>query len=315
MAAKKVDIMELRQLLLLKEKGESNRSCERFLSIHRNTINHYVRLFRASGLSYAQLLDYNDKDLNDLFPVREPINTQRYSILSGYFLYFEKELKKPGGTRNDLWREYLTKHPDGYGYSQFNEHFAKWRRKIKVSGKLIHKVGDKVYVDYTGKKMHITNKQTGEVTEVEVFVGMLPASHYTYVEATMSQQKEDFLSSMNHCLEHFGGVPKSIVTDNLKSAVTKSSKYEAILNKSLKALAIHYKTSINPTRSYSPQDKALVEGAVKLVYQRIFYPLNKMVFFSIESLNKAIKEKLVEYNDYQMKRVHLQFNVLILHIY
>jgi len=116
----------------------------------------------------------------------------------------------------------------------------------------------------------------------------------------MSQKKEDFITSMNHCLEYFGGVPKTIVTDNLKSAVTKASKYEAILNKSLKSLAIHYKTSINPTRSYSPQDKALVEGAVKLVYQRIFYPLSKTTFFSIEALNKAIGEKLIEYNNYQM---------------
>jgi len=55
MAAKKVDIMELRQLLLLKEKGESNRSCEKILGIHRNTSNHYVRLFSASELRYAEL--------------------------------------------------------------------------------------------------------------------------------------------------------------------------------------------------------------------------------------------------------------------
>lgn len=300
MAAKKVDIMELRQLLLLKEKGESNRSCERLLSIHRNTINHYVRLFRASGLDYDRLLENTDTELNELFPVCTPINTERYNILAGYFAYFEKELKKPGGTREALWREYLNKHPDGYSYSQFNEHLAKWRNKIKSSGKLIHKVGDKVYVDYTGKKMHITNKETGELIEVEIFVGILPASQYTFVEASTSQKKEDFITSMNHCLEYFGGVPKTIVTDNLKSAVTKSSKYEAILNKSLKSLAIHYKTSINPTRSYSPQDKALVEGAVKLVYQRIFYPLNDITFFSIEALNKAIGEKLIEYNNYQM---------------
>lgn len=311
MAAKKVDIMELRQLLLLKGKGESNRSCERLLSIHRNTINHYIRLFRASGLSYTRLLEYDNKVLSELFPARKPLNTERYGILAGYFSYFEGELKKPGCTREVLWREYLNKHPDGYGYSQFNEHLARWRSKVKVSGKLIHKVGDKVYVDYTGKKMQITNKQTGEITEVEVFVGILPASQYTYVEATRSQQKEDFIISMNHCLEYFGGVPKAIVTDNLKSAVTKSSKYEAILNKSLKSLAIHYKTSLNPTRSYSPQDKALVEGAVKLVYQRIFYPLSKMTFFSIEALNKAISEKLIEYNNYQMAQLetsrHKQF--------
>lgn len=303
MAAKKVDIMELRQLLLLKEKGESNRCCEKLLSIHRNTINHYVRMFRASGLSYAHLLKYDNKALTELFPARVTLNTARYSILSGYFSYFERELKKPGCTREVLWREYLNKHPDGYGYSQFNEHLARWRDKVKASGKLIHKVGDKVYVDYTGKKLQVTNKQTGELTEVEVFVGILPASQYTYVEATRSQKKEDFIASMNHCLEYFGGVPKTIVTDNLKSAVNKSSKYEAVLNKSLKSLAVHYKTSINPTRAYSPQDKALVEGAVKLVYQRIFYPLSKMTFFSIEALNEAIRGQLLQYNDYLMKQL------------
>jgi transposase len=301
MDAKKVDIMELRQLLLLKEKGESNRFCEKLLGIHRNTINHYVRLFEACGLDYGSLLEHDDNTLKELFPASEPLNTARYSILSGYFTYFEKELKKPGCTRQVLWQEYLNKHPGGYGYSQFNEHLARWRDKVKASGKLIHKVGDKVYVDYTGKKLQITNKHTGELTEVEVFVGILPASQYTYVEATRSQKKEDFISCMNHCFEYFGGVPKAIVTDNLKSAVSKASKYEAVLNKSLKSLAVHYKTSINPTRAYSPQDKALVEGAVKLVYQRIFYPLSKMTFFSIESLNEAIRELLLQYNNYLMK--------------
>ncbi len=303
MAAKPVDIMDLKQLLLLKEKGDSNRSCEKLIGIHRNTINHYVGLFKASELSYSELLKLDERSLKDLFPARETLNTQRYKILSGYFPYFEKELKKPGCTRLVLWREYTTKHEDGYSYSQFNEHFGRWRDIVKASGKLIHKAGDKMYVDYTGKKLQYIDKQTGEVIEVEVFVATLPASQYTYVEASKSQQKEDFICSMNRCLAYFAGVPKAIVTDNLKSAVSKSSKYEAVLNKSFKNLALHYGTSINPTRAYSPQDKALVEGAVKLVYQRIFYPLSKMTFFSIESLNKAISEKLIEYNNYLMKQL------------
>jgi transposase len=147
MAAKKVDIMELRQLLLLKQKGESNRSCEKLLGIHRNTINHYVRLFDASVLASVSLLELDENTLKELFPATEPLNTERYSILSGYFTYFEKELKKPGCTREVLWREYLVKHPDGYGKSQFNEHFARWRDKVKASGKLTHRVGDKMYVD------------------------------------------------------------------------------------------------------------------------------------------------------------------------
>jgi len=113
----------------------------------------------------------------------------------------------------------------------------------------------------------MADKLTGEVIEVEVFVGILPCSHYTFVEASPSQKREDFIGSMNRCLRYFGGVPKAIIPDNLKSAVTKSSKYEPVLNKTFKDFALHYGSVINPARSYSPQDKALVEGAVKLVYQ------------------------------------------------
>ena len=222
MAAKKVDIMEIRQLLLLKSKGESNRSCEKLLCIHRNTINHYVRLFRASGQSYKELLGLNDKQLAELFPAREPLDKERYSALCSRFTYFEQELNKPGCTRETLWREYLQKHPGGYSYSQFNEHFARWRHRVKVSGKLTHKVGDKVYVDYTGKNLQVTDHHTGEITQVEVFVALLPASQYTYVEASASQNKEDFIKSMNNCLRYFGGVPKTIVSDNLKSALQRA---------------------------------------------------------------------------------------------
>jgi hypothetical protein len=222
MAAKKVDIMNIRQLLLLKARGESNRSCEKLLGIHRNTINHYVRMFGCPGLTYEDLLRQDDKSLNELFVERASVdNTDRYKVLSGYFSYFEKELTKPGCTRQTLWQEYLQKHPDGFGHSQFNEHFARWRDKVNSSGKLLHKAGDKVYFDYSGKKLHLTDRQTGELTDVEVFVGILPASHYTYVEASKSQKKEDFIASVNRCLLYFGGVPRSLVTDNLKSAVSK----------------------------------------------------------------------------------------------
>ncbi len=240
-----------------------------------------------------------------MFPELEKVDPERYKILSGYFTYFRLELKKPGCTRETLWKEYVQKHPGGYGSSQFNEHLSRWLGTVKSSGKLTHKAGDALYVDYTGKKLHIIDKQTGSIIDVEVFVGILPASQYTYVEASRSQKKEDFIATMNRCLMYFEGVPKTIVTDNLKSAVNKASKYEAILNKSLRALAVHYGTSLNPTRSYSPQDKALVEGAVTIVYQRIFYPLNKMTFFSIDDLNKAVREKLIEYNNYLMKRLDI----------
>ena len=237
----------------------------------------------------------------ELFPTNSTTDYDRYSELSQYFPYFKKQLHLPGFTKEYLWREYLLKHPEGYGYTQFNEHFNKWLGQVKSSGRLEHKAGDKMYVDYSGKKLHIIDKDTGELQEVEVFVATLPASNYTYVEATRSQKLSDFIESIGNALDYFGGSPKSIVTDNLRSAVSKSSKYEPVLNKTLKDMALHYSCVINPTRSYSPQDKALVENAVKLTYQRIYFPMRNMKFFSIEQLNGQIRVLLDQFNSQIMK--------------
>ena len=301
MAAKKIDIMDVRQLIQLKSRGESNRSCSSILGIHRNTVNYYVRQLKATGSSYAELQLLNDNQLKELFPSRTLSDSDRYEELAGYFSYFKQQLLLPGATREELWKEYLQKHPEGYGYTQFNEHLNNWLGQTKASGKFAHKAGDKLLVDYCGKKLQLVDKSTGEVRDVEVFVGILPCSCYTYVEASPSQGREDFISSVNNCFRFLGGSTKAIVPDNLKSAVTKASKYEPILNKTLKDLALHYGCAINPTRSYSPQDKAMVEGAVKLIYQRIFFPLRNMTFFSLDELNDQLRIELDKYNAYLME--------------
>jgi transposase len=161
---------------------------------------------------------------------------------------------------------------------------------------LEHKAGDKLFVDYTGKKLSIVDRQTGEIRQVEVFVGILGASQLTYVEATESQNKEDFIGAVENALIFFGGVPKAIVPDNLKSAVAKSNKYEPILNETFEDFAHHYGTAILPTRANKPKDKALVEGAVKIIYTRIFAALRDQTFFSLQELNRAIQEKLDQHN-------------------
>ena len=301
MAAKKIDIMDVRQLIQLKIRGESNRSCSSNLAIHRNTVNYYVRQLKATGSGYPDLLQLSDLELKELFPCRSASDSDRYEELASCFSYFKQQLLLPGGTREALWKEYLHTHPEGYGYTQFNEHYNNWLGQSKASGKLTHKAGDKLLVDYTGKKLHVVDKQTGEVSDVEVFVGILPCSGYTFVEASRSQQREDFIGSINNCFQFLGGSSKAIVPDNLKSAVSKASKYEPILNKTLKDLALHYGCAINPTRSYSPQDKAMVEGAVRLVYQRIFFPIRNMTFFSLDELNEQLKKELVTYNEYLME--------------
>ncbi len=297
MANKRIEMIVLKQIIQLKEKGLSNRSIADQLGVHRNSVNSYVNLLNQQDQSYKELLKLSDSTLNALFlrPAVLP-SDPRYEALKKQFSFYEKELKKVGCTYQSLWYGYKQHHPDGYSYTQFKHHLQIWQKKQQVSMPIGHKLGDKCFVDFTGKKLFYIDKSTGEVKQVDVFVAVLGGSQYTYVEAVESQRSEDLIRALNGCLSYFGGVSQAIVCDNLKSAVTKSSNYEAVLNKNMSAFGLHYNTTILPTRAYKPQDKSLVEGAVKLVYQRIFYPLEGIQFFSLSSLNEAIKEKLTAYN-------------------
>ena len=183
MAGKRTDIMEIRQIINLKQQGYSNRKVSELLSINRNTVNGYVRFFRDHSLGYRELLSLDDKELAELFPDPSGIDNKRYQELFQYFEHFRSELKKPGCTLLTLWQWYKERHPSGYSHSQFHYHFSKWQGKVKGSGKLEHKAGEKLFVDFTGKKLEIIDKETGEVIAVNVFVGVLPCSQYTYVEA------------------------------------------------------------------------------------------------------------------------------------
>jgi transposase len=297
MAGNRIEIMDLKNLFRLKNNGHSNRRVAKELGIGRNTVNSYVSFFKAHKLDFNELLSLSDKDLEALFSVTSEVDKQRYEELSKQFDYFAQELKKVGCTKEALWKNYRVSHPDGYMLSQFNHHLNNWLNRVNGSVKLEHKVGEKLYIDFTGKKLSYHDKNTGERINVEVFVAILPSSQYTFVYAVKSQCTEDLVEALNACLQYIGGVPQAIVPDNLKAAVIKSHKFAPKLNPTLRDFANHYGCVINPTRVYSPQDKALVENAVHLSYQRIFYPLQKMTFFSREELNSAIQDLLVSYND------------------
>lgn len=297
MAYHRIEMIVLKQIIQLKEKGLSNRKIADRLAVHRNSVNTYVTQLKRLDRPLSELLSLSDKDL--LAALDSPVYTvdPRYKILKDLFPFYEKELKKVGCTYQTLWYVYKQTYPAGYGYTRFKYYLQSWQKKQQIPMAISHKMGDKCFVDFTGKKLSYVDKSTGEIKEVEVFVAVLGGSQYTYVEAIDSQQSEDFIRSLNGCLFYFGGVSQAIVCDNLKSAVTKSSKYEPVLNKNMGAFGLHYNTTILPARAYKPQDKSLVEGAVKLVYQRIFYPLEGIQFFSLSSLNEAIKEKLKVYNE------------------
>jgi len=301
MARKRKDIMEIKQVVLLKQKGYSNRKTASYLGISRNTVNEYVKFFDSLEADYSELLKLEEGALKALFPNSDTKDTNRYVVLSSKFEYYKKELTKTGCTLQHLWHEYKAQHTDGYAYTQFVHHYRQWSKKVNVSGILHHKSGEKLFVDFAGKKLSYIDRNTGEIKEVEVFVGLLPCSQYTYVQAVHSQRREDLIACIDGCLGYLGGVPQAIVSDNLKSGVTKAHRYAPVINKTLKDCGLHYNTIIDPAQPYKPQDKALVEGAVRLVYQRIYYAINKQQYFNLSQLNEAIAELLERYNDYQFQ--------------
>lgn len=299
MANKTIRMTILRQIIRLKAEKHSQRAITRYLGIARNTIAKYLGLIQASGLDCTELLGLSDEDLEELFSTdpKGPVRQDSFEKLESKFPYFETELKKVGVTKLMLWSEYKTENPNGYGYSQFNHYFKQWLKGKDISMHFEHKVGDKVFVDFTGKRLEIVDRETGEIKQVQVFVAILGASQLTYVQATYSQRKEDFLGALENAFTYFGGIPKAIVIDNLKSGVSKSDRYEPEINETFLDFAVHYNTTVLPTRAAKPRDKALVESAVTIVYRRIFAPLRNQVFQSLEELNQAIRIQLDAHND------------------
>lgn len=300
--ANKLDPMDLKQIITLHQDGVSNRKIEELLGISRNTINSYMKLFKSCAYNFEELLLFDNIKLRELFPAHTPIDNVRYDELMQHFEGVNTARNHPGFTFLFHYNEYKQEAKNPYSYTQFMEHYNRKYAKIKGSMKLEHEAGYEVFIDYAGKKLHIVDKETGEQIPVEVFVALLPNSQYTYIEASMSQKREDMITSMGNALSFYGGVPKAIVSDNLKSAVTRASKYEPEINRSFKDFARHYNCVVNPTRSYAPQDKALVENAVQLAYQRIYYPIREMTFFTLDELNQEIKKHLIDYNNRLLTR-------------
>ena len=286
MANKRTEMRKVRELLRLKfEQGLSARGAAQATGIGKTAASEYVAGFSASGLTLEQALALSDTELAGTLSLKKQTINGRYQHLSGQFAHYEKELKRTGVTLQLLWAEYQECATDGYGYSQFCHHYFQWQKGQKVSMHIEHKAGDKMYVDFAGSKQFVTDPQTGVIEEYEVFVAILGSSQFSYIEAVSSQTKADWVMVNENALRFFGGVPRAIVPDCLKSAVIKSDKYEPIINDTFYDFARHYSTTIVPARALHPKDKALAEGFVRMAYRRIYAPLRDRIFFSLDELN------------------------------
>lgn len=232
---------------------------------------------------------------------KEDVISPRHQELQKLLPSYLKRLKKRGTTRMLLYRDYCKESVNPYSRSQFMFHLNTYEIISNPIAHIEHKAGDKMYVDYAGDKLKcLLDRDTGEVVPCELFISILSCSNLTYCEAQMSQRKEDFIQGCENSLRFYDGCPAAIVPDNLKSAVTRPGRYESELNEDFASFAEHHGCTIMPARVRKPKDKALVEDAVKLLYQRIYTKLDGRVFYDIESLNKAIWVELELHNNAPM---------------
>lgn len=301
MANKLKQMYKLKEAYRLLSIGKSQRQVSKLLSISRNTVKSYVDAATDLGMSYQSLFELDDVELNrKLAIIKErgtPLQDERYKDLLTYFESFSKELGKTGVTLKLLWEEYKNLYQDGYSYMQFTVHYRRYEKRNKASYRHLHVKGDMVMIDYAGDKLSYVDTTTGEVIWCDVLVCVLPFSGYTFAIATHTQQQLDVVLGLNETFKFYGGVPKSMLSDNLRSVVKKSNRYEPDFTELACQLASHYQITLQATRVAKPTDKGKVENAVKQVYYKIHGPLRNKNFKSLAELNAAVIEQLKVLNN------------------
>jgi transposase len=279
--------------------GRSHREVRDALGVGVGTVTSVVCRAKAAGLTWAEVEVLSEEDLEDrLLGDREETDSKRPEPDCAWI---HTERKRPGVTLELLHHEYLERDPNGYRYTAFCDRYRRWLKRRRLSMRQVHRAGERLFVDYAGKRPHLVDSATGEFVPVELFVAVLGASNYTYAEATRTQTSPDWIASHVRAFEFFGGLPKLVVPDQLKSGVTGACRYDPKVQRTYEELALHYDTVVLPARPRKPKDKAKAEVGVQVVTRWILARLRNQTFFSLDALNARIRELLDNVNDRIMR--------------
>ena len=295
MPKQRLPMRKVRDVLRLRAGGMSKRKIAASLSIGATAAGDCIRRARRAGLSWPLPEDLSDEALERiLYPPPQVSATDRRSRPDWPMIH--RELRRPGVTLQLLWEEYRGTHPGGYGYSRYCELFRAWEGRLSPTMRQLHVAGERLFVDYAGTTLEVVDGTTGEVRVCQLFVATLGASNYTYAEATFTQRLVDWIGSHVRTFAFFGGVTAQVVSDNLRSGITKACFYEPTVNRSYAEMAAHYGTAVVPARPRKPRDKAKVEVAVQVATRWIIAKLRNRRFFSLVEINAAIRDLVTQLN-------------------
>lgn len=299
---KRLSMRKIREILRLSwQCSRSSREIAQACCISHTAVNDYLAQARLAGLQPDQLESLSDEELAQRLAIqRIPRASQRPQP---DWNDIHREMQRPGVTLHLLWQEYKEIHPEGYQSSQFCEHYQRWKKRQCPTMRQTHKAGEKLFVDYAGQTIPVTNPATGELRQAQVFVAVLGASNYTFAEATWDQSSPNWITSHIRAFEYFGGVPEAVVPDNLRSGVAKACRYEPDINPGYAELARHYGCVVLPARVRKPRDKAKAEVGVQIVERWILAALRNQTFFSLAEVNDAIALLLEKLNQHRFKKM------------
>lgn len=308
MAGKTIQMSKLKQALLLKEQGLSNRNIAKQLGLNKDTVGGYFSVIRDNGWSIKELLQMDDPVLENKLHAGSPAYSDKrlqdfLRLLPDYRARLSD--RKLHVTRFILYEEYKASHPDGYSKSQFYFHLKQnlvARKDCETVLTDTYAPGEKLMIDFAGDKLEYVDLNTGEVHRVEVFVACMPYSGYAFATCVPSQKTECFIDCVRLCLEHLGGIPKIVVCDNLKSAVITPNRHEPKLNKAFEDMGNYYRFAIIPCDPRSPTQKSLVEDSVRIIYNRVYARLRNYTFTSIRELNEAVASCVDLHNKTRMQK-------------
>ena len=305
MPAERVSMRRVREILRLKfECGASDRAIAMAVSVARSTVQLCLLRVAAAGLSWPLPPTLTDQSLEAML-FASPRGSKPGTRLKAEpdWVAIHHELRRPGVTLLLLWEEYRAAHATGYGYSRWCELYRSWEARLSPTMRQAHPAGERLFVDYAGHTVEVVDGSTGELRPAQVFVAVLGASNYTYAEATWTQSLPDWTGSHVRALEFLGGVPRTVVPDNLRAAVLRANWYEPGINPTYRDLAAHYGTAILPTRVRRPRDKAKVEAGVLVVERWILARLRNRRFFSLAEVNAAIAALITDLNARPMRKL------------
>jgi transposase len=273
---------KIKEVLRLRhELGLYQEQIARSCSIGQSTVHRYLERAEAAQLVWPLAEDWDDAKIEQLlFPVKVGFKAAASAPID--FAGIHQELVSHKYlTLQLLWEEYKQSNPEGYQYSWFCQRYRDWLKTRDLVLRQDHRAGEKLFVDHAGGTIPVIDRGTGEVEPAYVFVAVMGASSYTYVEASMHRDLPSWIGAHMRAFEFFQGCPLAVVPDNWKTAVNRACRYMPDVNVTYQEMAAHYGVAVVPARPRKPRDKAKVEAGVQVAGRWLVAALRKRQFFSV----------------------------------